>query len=98
VKITVDGVEVYSLSDTQKDVIKNDIASEIFEKDMKRRVKWIVMHRYEQCFRALRAEWDSKLEANGVEIIPTDKDAYADLVFSQPGYEDKSARILKESK
>lgn len=95
-KISVDDVELYTLSTTQEDVIKNDIASEIFEADMKRRIEWVLMHKYDQCFKALKAEWDDKLVANGVETIPTDPDEYAELVFDQPNYEDKSARLAEE--
>ena len=95
-KISVDDVELYTLSITQEDVIKNDIASEVFEVDMKRRVEWVLMHKYDQCFKALKAEWDDKLIANGVETIPTDPDEYAELVFDQVNYKDKSARLAEE--
>ena len=95
-KISVDDVELYTLSTTQEDVIKNDIATEIFDVDMKRRVEWVLMHKYGQSFKALKAEWDDKLVANGVETIPTDKDEYAVLVFEQPNYKDKSTRIAEE--
>lgn len=96
-KITVDGVDILTLTDTQKNVIKNEVLSDIFEDDMKRRVVWVLTHKYEQCFKKLKAEWDTKLEAAGVESIPTNKDAYAQLVFSQPDYKDRAARevILK---
>jgi hypothetical protein len=54
------------------------------------------MHKYEQCFKDLKAEWDSKLALNGVAMIPTDPDAYAELVFAQPNYRDRAARSLLE--
>ena len=39
-KISVDDVELYTLSNTQSDVIKNEINSAVFEADMKRRLEW----------------------------------------------------------
>jgi hypothetical protein len=39
-------------------------------------------------------EWEPKLAARGVESIPTNKDAFAALVFSQPDYLDRKARDL----
>jgi len=59
---------------------------------MKRRLQWVLTHKYDQCFKKLKLEWDDKLKANGVTMIPTDPDAYAALVFAQPNYKDKATR------
>ncbi len=90
-KIQVDGQDLYELSEVQKQVIKNDIHDDIFDEDMKRRLQWVLMHKYEQCFKKLKDEWDVKLQKR-VASVPTDPDAYAKLVFSQPDYKDRSAR------
>lgn len=97
-KISVDGVDVFTLSETQKKVIQNEIESEIFDVDMKRRLHYILMHKYEKCFERLKSEWEPKLRAAGVAMIPTDRDAYAQLVFSQPEYKSKSQRKEKFEK
>lgn len=91
-KIVVDGMDLLTLTDTQKKVICNDIPTEALEEDLKRRVKYIVEHKYEQCYKRLKEEWEPKLIASGVSSIPADKDAFAELVFSQPNYKDRSAR------
>jgi len=96
-KISVDGVELYELTETQKKVLKNDINSDEFDADMKRRLEWVLKHKYEQCFKRLKEEWDKKLIENGVESVPTDPDAYAQLVFSQPNYKDRKARALESA-
>jgi len=96
-KISVDDKELYSLTDTQKNVIKNEINSDTLDADLKRRLQWVLTHKYEQCFKKLKAEWDPKLAKNGVESIPTDPDAYAALVFEQPNYEDRKTRDAKEA-
>ena len=93
-KISVNDQELFTLSETQKSVIKNDIDADIFYADMKRRLEYILMHKYERCFDRLKKEWDQKLVANGVQSVPTDPDAYAQLVFSQPNYKDRKAREL----
>lgn len=94
-KISVDDIELFTLSETKKNVIKNDIDADIFDNDMKRRLQYILNHKYERCFERLKKEWDSKLAANGVSMIPTDPDVYAQLVFSQPNYKDRKARDLE---
>ena len=94
-KISVDNIELFELSEIQKRVIQNDVNADIFEDDMKRRLQYILMHKYERCFARLKQEWDSKLAQNGVESVPTNPDAYAQLVFAQPNYKDRKARDLE---
>lgn len=91
-KISIDGKELFTLSEIQKTVIKNDIHADIFDEDMKRRLQYILMHKYERCFARLKEEWDKKLVDNGVKSVPTDPDEYAQLVFAQPNYKDRKSR------
>lgn len=91
-KISVNDATLFELNETQKQVIKNDIPADIFDEDMKRRLQYILTHKYERCFARLKAEWDQKLVQNGVQSVPTDPDAYAQLVFAQPNYKDRAAR------
>jgi len=93
-KIKVDNVDLFELTETQKKVIKNEIHADIFDEDMKRRLNWVLMHKYQNCFKKLKSEWDDKLVQNGVRMIPTDPDEYAQLVFSQPNYKDKKNRDI----
>lgn len=94
-KISVNDVELFSLSEVQKQVIKNDIQAEIFDEDMCRRLQYILMHKYERCFERLRKEWEPKLIAAGAKSLPTDKDEFAALCFAHPQYKDRSARELE---
>ena len=97
-KVVIDGIELFTISDTKKKVICNEIPHTIFEEDMKRRIEYIIQHKYEQCFRRLKDEWDLKLAANGVHSVPTDPDAYAQLVFSQPNYKCRATRDAESIK
>ena len=91
-KISVDDIPLFTLSETQKKVIQNDIVSSEFEEDMKRRLHYILNHKYERCFERLKKEWEPKLRERGVEMIPTNPDALAQLIFSQPDYKNRSQR------
>ena len=91
-KISVNDQELFTLTETQKNVIKNDINDDIFDEDMKRRLHYILSHKYEQCFKRLKEEWEPKLAAKGVESLPTNPDAFAQLVFSQPEYKSRKQR------
>jgi hypothetical protein len=92
-KISVNDTELYTLSQTQLDVLANDIPKEELEADIKRRIEWVIIDKkYKACFGRLKSEWDKKLAANGVQSIPLDEEAYAQLVFAQPNYRDRSQR------
>jgi hypothetical protein len=92
-KISVNDVELFTLTDTQKAVIKNDINADEFDTDMKRRLLYILEHKYEQCFNRLKSQWEQKLAARYAQV-PTDKDSLAQLIFEQPDYKDRKARDL----
>jgi hypothetical protein len=90
-KISVDGVELFELSEVQKKVIKNDIHEDEFESDMKRRLQHILIHKYERSFERLKTEWIPKLSKR-YPSIPTDSDSLAKLIFSQSDYLDRKNR------
>jgi hypothetical protein len=90
--IKVDDQVILELSDIKKLVIQNDINADDFVDDMCRRLCYIIQNKYEDSFRRLKAEWDEKLPLNGVEMVPTDPDEYAELVFTQVNYADRKAR------
>lgn len=91
-KIQVNNIDLFELNETQKKVLCNDISSDIFDADMKRRLEYILMHKYERCFDRLKKEWEPKLAANGLKAIPTDRDEFAQLVFAQPNYKCRKTR------
>jgi hypothetical protein len=86
----VDGEDVLTLTTTQKKLLKHFIRDDEFDADMKRRVAYIITHKYEQCFKQFKNKWDPRLLANGVTSIPLDPDAYAELVFAQPDYKSRT--------
>lgn len=94
--IKLDEQELFELTEVQKKVLKNDINSEIFDDDMKRRLEYILMHKYEQCYKRLREKWEPILIARGAQSLPTDKDAFAELVFVEPDYKDRATRDAEE--
>jgi len=92
-KISVDDIELVTLTETQKKVIKNEVKEEIFEEDMRRRILWVLLdQKYKHCFERLKKEWEPRLKANGVTSVPLDDEAFAELVFSQPNYKSRSQR------
>lgn len=91
-KVTVDGVDLVEVSAMQKKVMEYEIPAEKLEADLKRRLLWVLDHKYQQIFARMKKEWEPKLIASGVKSLPTDKDAYAQLIFDHHDYKDRSTR------
>ncbi len=89
-KISVDDKEIFTLSETQKRVIKNDIHADIFDEVP------VVIDRprfgLEDRFKRLKSEWEPRLKDANVSSIPLDEAAFAELVFSRPDYQDRKLR------
>lgn len=92
IKITLDDKVILKISDTMRKVICNDIKSQEFTSDIERRLVYTIMDKYLSCFKRLKDNWDPILESRGIETIPTNKEKYAELVFSQPDYKSRSER------
>lgn len=96
-KISVNEEELFTLSEIQKKVIQNDIPTEIFEDDMKRRLKWVLLdEKYTKCMQRLRKEWEPIFKSEGTKMLPTDDDKFAQLVFAHPKYKNRSQREKEE--
>lgn len=90
--VKIDDKLILDITETIFNVIRNEISDKDIIEDIERRLQWIIIHKFEQCFQRLKAEWDPKLAARGIEMIPTNKEKYAELVFSQPDYKSRSER------
>jgi hypothetical protein len=90
-KISVNDEVLFTLTETQKQVIQNDVHGDIFDEDMKRRLQWVLTHKYEQCYKRLKDEWEPKLRSR-INAQPTDPDLFAQLIFSQPDYRDRKRK------
>lgn len=91
-KVSVNDIELFTLSETQKDVLKDQINADIFDDDMKRRLQWALMHKYQQCFDRFKKNWEPILIKEGATSIPTDQDEFAALIFGRDDYKDCKAR------
>lgn len=91
-KVKVNEVELFEIDETTKRVICHDIHEDDFERDMKRRLEWIVRHKYERCLERLKKEWIPKLQQAGIQQLPLDNAELVTLITSQPEYKDRKAR------
>lgn len=94
-KISVNNRELFEVSEMQKKVLCDYMCSDILENDLNRRLKWVLMHLYQEAFKQFKVRGDKILEQNNVKSVPLDKDEYTALVIAQPNYKDRKARDLE---
>lgn len=91
-KIFVNDECVYELNDTQLKVLADEINKDVLEADIKRRVSWVIKHKYERCFERIKKQYEPFLAAHGHNMVPTHPDALAELIFTLPEYKDRKKR------
>jgi len=97
-KVSVDSVDIFTVTDHHKDVFNDSIPRDQVDLALKNAMFEILNHKYNACFNRLKREWEPKLLARGITTIPTDKDAFAELVFTQEDYKDKASRDAEVKK
>lgn len=70
--------------------------SAIAETEDRERMVYILKHKYEQCLKRLKLEWNPKFASSGIREIPVDDVEYCNLVFSRPDYKDKKSSDMEK--
>jgi hypothetical protein len=91
-KILVDNDVLFEINDTEKKILADTLFMEELEAELRQKIQWIIAQELTRSFKKLKDDWEPKLAAAGVTMIPTDKLAFAELVFSQPEYKSRSER------
>ena len=96
-RLQINDSQVFEINETKENVIKSFINEDIFLEDMRRRVSWILQHKYEQCFKRFYDYWSQKLISEGTTTLPTDPDDFAQLIFLREDYKSRKELDLEES-
>ena len=71
-KLLYNGKQIYELSEIQKKVIKNDIPSDLFDDDMTRRCKYIIVHPCDKYAKQNSSKFKEDLKGKGKLSVPLD--------------------------
>lgn len=83
----VDDEVVYELSDDQIKILQSNISADVFEEDMRRRVRWVIENKLKNVTKELNDQWLPKL-AETNEMLPSDPEQLSKLVLEHPDYKD----------
>ncbi len=97
-KITIDGKEVFNLTEIQEKIIRHETEPEIFDDDMTRRCKYWLEIPQKKYSHIHRKALIAQLEQNGATTIPSSllklAEHHADTFPCKYGYEDITEDIL----
>jgi len=95
-QVKLDNEVLFDIDATMLKILGNDLADPIGE--IKRRLKWVIEHKCDQCFDRLEKEWMEKLRKDPqISYIPKSKQELASLIFSRPSYKNKAAKEKEAS-
>ena len=97
-KISVDGVELLTLTETQKKVFQHTMHKETYEASLKGLIRHVVENKFNRCFMRLENEWGPELLKER-DSLPLNKERYAEEIFKHPKYKNRSAKLaVKKAK
>jgi hypothetical protein len=95
--VKIDDEVIFEIDERMIKLLAHDLEDPITE--IKRRLRWIIEHKCDQCFGRMKEEWtkedasgQSKLSQLGVSSIPTNKRDLADLILNHPNYMNRVQR------
>lgn len=91
-KISVDGVELLTFTETQKKVFQHTFPKETCEASLKGLIRHIVENKFNRCFMRLENEWGPVLLKER-ESLPLNKERYAEEIFKHKDYKNRSAKL-----
>jgi hypothetical protein len=94
-KIRINDKVVFKITKTMSKILKHTFFEEEYESEVERLVCWVLQHQIDNIVKDLRVEWMPKLKDLGVENMPLDDEKFAELVFSQKEYKNRSGRDKK---
>lgn len=90
-QLKVNNNVVFELSEIEQRIIQHDVHKDDFIEDMQRRCLFAPSSKLNDCRKRLEAQWLPILAAR-YDAIPTDKNALAELIFSQEDYKCRATR------
>jgi len=95
-EIKLDDEVILKLSEVEIKTLMNDISSDELKEDIARRLKYIVMHKHDECLKRLKEQWIPKFKELGKDSIPLDDKMFCEEVFACSSYECKKIRSMNK--
>jgi len=96
-QITVDGRDLYEITENEMDVLEYMLPSATLDADCKRRLEWVLRHKIERCYVNLKNDYMPILQADpDVTEVPVDNEAFFNMVKVRPDYKDRDARDAEQ--
>ena len=91
-KILINDKVILELKDVELDILRDEIFDEKLEEDIASRINWVISNKINDSIKTLKEEWLPRLKELGINEIPLDDYAFAELIFKQKSYKKRSER------
>lgn len=91
-RILADGNEILNIATWQKNLLENDLFMVDTDEDLIRRLQWVINHKIDRCYKRLRDAWEPVFISEGAQSLPTDREAFVNMVIAHPKYKTKAQR------
>lgn len=90
-QVKLDDEVLFEIDERMVNLIAHDIIDPI--PDIKRRLRWVIEHKCDQCYVRMKDQWMEKLMADPkVDSIPANKQKFVDMILSHPEYKNRAQR------
>lgn len=95
-QVKLDDEVLFEIDERMIALFAHDIEDPI--SDIKRRLRWVIEHKCDQCFSRMEKEYMEVIRNDpSIESLPKDKRALVDMIVKHPNYKNRAQRE-KESK
>jgi len=90
-QVKLDDEVLFEIDDLMVNLLAHDLLDPIQE--IKRRLKYIIDHKCDQCYERMRLEWTQKFTNDpNMTSVPTKKADFVNLVLTHPDYKNRVER------
>lgn len=94
-KVKLDDEVLFEIDEVMMNILSYDLSDPL--NDIKRRLRYVIEHKCDQCYERLHKEWSEKFHADpNVTSIPAKKHDFVKAVISHPEYKNRVARDAEE--
>lgn len=91
-KVKANNKEILNLQPWEKKLIETELFMVDTDEDLIRRLKWVIQHKMDVCYKNLRQIWEPIFTEEGVKFLPTDREEFVNMVLAHPKFKSKEQR------
>jgi hypothetical protein len=92
-KIYIDEVELFEITQTDLDLLANDLVD--VQSEIERRLEWSIKQKCDSCYDRMKAEWTPKFLEEDI-LPPKTREDFVAAVLARPDYKNRAQRDAEQ--